>query len=89
MTRKNEDKLKKAILKICRLDVEENFLEEKLKNEHCDIISELGFDSLLIVELIAELEEVFSIEFDMNRLDINTLKFYDELKASVDNYIGE
>ena len=89
MTKENEVKLKGVIKSVCRLDVESDFIDNILLDTHCNLIDTLGFDSLLIVELILEIENTFDFEFDMNSLDINELKFYDKLKFAIDNYIGE
>lgn len=88
MTRENERKLRNIIKNICRLEVEETYIENKLEEAHCNLMEELGFDSLLIVELIVEIEEVLGFDFDMNSLDINTLKFYDGLIETIKKYIG-
>lgn len=88
MTKENEVKLKKVIKSICRLGIEDSFLDEMLTDEHCNLLEKLGFESLLIVELVSEIEEVFNFEFDMNSLDISKLKFYDGLRATIDGYIG-
>lgn len=89
MTYENEQKLIKVIASACRLEMDEPYIAKILRSDNCNIIERLGFDSLLIVELIVELEETFDFEFDMNALNINKLKYYDELKKSIDSYVGE
>jgi acyl carrier protein len=88
VTTENEIKLKKVIKSICRLEIDEKYLDEMLMDGHCDLFEKFGFESLLIVELISEIEEVFNFEFDMNSLDISKLKFYDGLRAIIEGYIG-
>ena len=39
-----------------------------------DLLIENGIDSVLIIEIIMELEEMFNIEFDPARLNYKTLK---------------
>lgn len=88
MNRENEDKLIAAIKNICRLEVDDQFILDALKDENCDLIATLGFDSLLFVELIVEIEDSMGVEFDMNRLDIHKLKIYGILRSEVDNLLG-
>ena len=89
MTYENEERLIGVIAAACRLEMDEVQIADILRGGNCNIIERLGFESLLIVELIVELEEAFDFEFDMNALDINKLKYYDELKKSIDSYVGE
>lgn len=89
MTYTNEEKLIRVITATCRLELEEAEIVGILKNDNCNIIEQLGFDSLLIVELIVEVEAAFGFEFDMNNLDINKLKYYSELKQIIDGYVGD
>ncbi len=89
MTSENELKLKDAIKSVCRMDQEGGYVDELLNREECDLIDQLGFDSLLFVELIVEIETALDFEFDMNKLDINKLRHLSELKAIVDGYLGE
>ena len=60
-----------------------------LSKEECDLKEELGFDSLIMVELVVEIETQYNIEFDMNELDINVLKKFTSLRKLVEKYIGE
>lgn len=83
----NENLLIEVICKTCRLGLNENEIKEVLKNESVDLKESLGFDSLLMVELIIELECIFNIEFDMNDLNINELKIYGGLKKFLEKYL--
>ncbi len=83
-----EDKLVAAIKSICRLEVDGSFIEDALKDENCDLVATLGFDSLLFVELIVEIEDALDIEFDMDKLDIHKLKIYSILKSEVSSLLG-
>lgn len=88
MNRENEDRLIAAIKNICRLEVDDQFILDALKDDNCDLIATLGFDSLLFVELIVEIEDSMDVEFDMNKLDIHKLKFYGILRSEVENLLG-
>lgn len=89
MNKENEEKLISAIKKICRLEVDEQFILDALNDEKCDLIATLGFDSLLFVELIVEIEDSMNVEFDMNKLDIHKLKIYGNLRSEVENLLGD
>lgn len=52
-------------------------------------MEDLGFDSILIVELVVKIEDEFKFEFDMNSLDIDKLKYYDELKRCIDYFVRQ
>ena len=89
MTIENENKLKEAIKSVCRMDKESGYVDELLAKDECDLIDELGFDSLLFVELIVGIEDALDFEFDMNNLDINKLRKLSELKNVVNEYLLE
>lgn len=89
MTYDKEEKLINVVASVCRLELEKEKVAEVLRGGNCNIIEQLGFDSFLIVELIVELEQAFGFEFDMNALDINKLKYYDELKKCVGCDVGD
>lgn len=89
MTRDNEEKLARIIKSVCRLDLNEQSFSEKLSFGHLNIMEDLGFDSILIVELVVKIEDEFKFEFDMNSLDIDKLKYYDELKRCIDYFVRQ
>lgn len=89
MTIENEKILKEAICNVCRMEKESGYVDEKLNNDNCDLKEELGFDSLLFVELVVEIEEAFGFEFDVNAIDMKNLRYLGELKEIVDKYISE
>lgn len=89
MSQENEKRLIEIIKKVCRLEVEPGLIDELLKSDECDIMESMGFDSLLIVELIVEIEDEFGFEFDMNRLNINKLKIFGLLKETIGSYIEQ
>lgn len=77
--------LKKIIKKIMRIGILDNDVERLLDNTECDLMNDLGLDSLLMVQLIVEIENVFEIEFELDELDVNILRGYQKLR----NYIME
>lgn len=73
-----ERRLREIILKTARMDFTEE-AESLFKNPNCDLMADFGLDSLLMVELVVDIETAFDIEFGLEDLDIEVLKKYDEL----------
>ena len=82
-------KLKEIIRNVCKIENENGFVDEKLENENCDLKDDLGFDSLLFVELIVDIEDEFGFEFDLDLVDISKLRLFGELKAIVSQHLME
>ena len=74
-----ERKLREIILKTARMD-----LIEETENLFLDF----GPDSLLMVELVVEIESAFDIEFGLEDLDIEVLKKYNELLKYINDHKG-
>lgn len=55
------EQIKEIIAQLMRIEKTSIFLESHLKND-------LGFDSLMILELVLELENVFDIEIDDSQI---------------------
>ena len=51
------------------------------------LVEDLGLDSLNIVELIVELEELFNIEIDESELDPVTLQTVNQIYSLVEKYV--
>lgn len=54
-----------------------------------DLIVDLGYDSLSIVNLIADIEKYFKIEFEINELISEIIANYGNLKKSVSSKISK
>lgn len=76
-------KLREIILEIARMEIVEDS-EKLFANPNCDLMSDFGLDSLLMVQLIVEIERVFDIEFSLEDLDINILRKYFELEKYIE-----
>lgn len=57
--------------------------------ERTDLITDLGYDSLKVIQLLSEIEEIFQIEFDINEIDIEKLRSMEMLNELVDKRINE
>lgn len=70
-----EIKLREIILKVARMDLTEE-ADKLFSDPDCDLMTGFGLDSLLMVELVVEIESAFDIEFGLEDLDIEVLKKY-------------
>lgn len=62
--------------------------DEDFKDD-TDLIVDLGFDSLSIVKLIADIEKYFKIEFELNELVSEVIANYGNLRKCVSNKINK
>ncbi len=62
--------------------------DEDFKDD-TDLIVDLGFDSLSIVKLIADIEKHFKIEFELNELISEVIANYGNLRKCVSNKINK
>lgn len=58
------------------------------KIQYDDLLIENGIDSVLMIEIIMEFEEKFNIEFDLARLNYNTLKSIRSISEYIQSEIG-
>ncbi|MCM1244288.1 MAG: phosphopantetheine-binding protein [Roseburia sp.] len=83
-----KEKLDEVIADVARINFGNTKLSEQISKPDCDLMDDLGFDSLLMVELIVEIEKKFDIEFQMTDLNIDLLKKYDNLYNYIVFYNG-
>ena len=81
-----EEQVKEILKELCRLDLTEEEKERLLQEEDCNLKEDLGFDSLLMVELIIEIEEFFDFEFDAEEMDMKRLQSYQNLLELVEQH---
>lgn len=74
-----EEQVREILKELCRLDLTEEEKEKILQNKDCNLKEELGFDSLLMVELIIEIEEQLGFEFEAEEMDMKRLRSYQNL----------
>lgn len=67
---------------ICNMST--NFVEPSEVNEDTDLIDDLGFDSIGLVELSVELESKFGVCIDDDELDIDNLRKISFLNSKVE-----
>lgn len=74
-----ERKLKELIVDITTEEVDNNSIDT-----NTDLINDLGFDSIEIIELIVEIENEFKIEIDDDDINMNILTTYSELLSMIE-----
>ena len=84
-----ERKLLKAIKNITDLNMTEDEALKLLENNNTNLMTEFGLDSLLRVQFIIELEEVFDIEVDMEDMDLEIFSNVCLLKNTICKYLDE
>lgn len=84
-----ERKLLEAIENITDLSMTEDEALTLLENDNTNLMTEFGLDSLLRVQFIIELEEVFDMEVDMEDMDLEIFSNVGLLKNAIYKYLGE
>lgn len=84
-----ERKLLEAIKNITDLNMTEDEALKLLENNNKNLMTEFGLDSLLRVQFIIELEEVFDIEVDMEDMDLEIFSNVCLLKNTICKYLDE
>lgn len=78
------EKLKSIVLSFCL----ENTDNVEL-NDYTDLIVDLGFDSITLVQLVVYVEDEFGIEFDDEMLGLEGIVHFDNLAEYVNKKINE
>lgn len=84
-----ERKLLEAIKNIADLNMTEDEALKLLENNNTNLMTEFSLDSLLRVQFIIELEEVFDIEVDMEDMDLEIFSNVGSLKNTIYKYLDE
>lgn len=84
-----ERKLLEAIKNTTDLNMTEDEALKLLENNNTNLMTEFGLDSLLRVQFIIELEEVFDIEVDMEDMDLEIFSNVCLLKNTICKYLDE
>ena len=84
-----EEQVKKILKDLCRLDLTEEEKDMLLQDKNCNLKEGFGFDSLLMVELVIEIEEQFGFEFDAEEMDMKKLQSYQNLLDLVRKHKSE
>lgn len=58
-------------------------------SENTDLVTDLGYDSLKVIQLLSEVEETFQIEFDIDEIDFGKIRYMQMLKELVEKKVSE
>lgn len=58
-------------------------VQKVLITNNTNLFKDLGFDSIMIVQLVAYIEDEFNIVFEDDELDIKQLSYYENIKNIV------
>lgn len=58
-------------------------------NENTNLLKNLGFDSILFVQLLIKVEDTFDIEIEDEDLDISVISQVGEFEKVIAKYLGE
>ena len=58
-------RLQQLIREVIRINQNKDAVSELVVGQKCDMLDDFGLDSLLMVQLIVEIESEFDLEFDL------------------------
>ena len=73
-------KLQRLICEVIRINQNKEVVSELVIGQECDLLEDFGLDSLLMVQLIVEIESEFDLEFELSDLNMNVLRKYNNLR---------
>lgn len=73
-------RLQQLISEVIRINQDKDMVSELVVEKECDLLDDFGLDSLLMVQLIVEIESEFDIEFDLADLNMDVLRKYHNLR---------
>lgn len=81
------NKIAKALKTVMISPMEDKDIVEVLENDDTNLIDAFGLDSLLRVQFIIEIEEIFDIDIDIEELDVLVFKNCGDFKKMILNYL--
>lgn len=78
-----EDNLKKVII-----ECSSNIDDIQITNS-TNLIDDLKYDSMNIMQLIVELEEMFNFEFDDEDLNLEKISSYEKIKSIIESKVRD
>lgn len=81
-------KLQNLIREVIRINQNKDVISELVVGKECDLLDDFGLDSLLMVQLIVEIESEFDLEFDLADLNMDVLRKYHNLRDYIVSYQG-
>lgn len=81
-------RLQRLICEVVRIDQKKDVVSELVAKSECDLLDDFGLDSLLMVQLIVEIETEFELEFDLVDLNMDVLRKYHNLRNYIISHQG-
>lgn len=81
-------RLQRLICEVIRINQNKDMVSELVVEQECDLLDDFGLDSLLMVQLIVEIESEFDIEFDLADLNMDVLRKYHNLREYIVSHQG-
>lgn len=78
-----KDRVKKCIITVCKGSISTEQINDESK-----LVDDFSFDSIMMIELIVELENEFDIEIDEDDLIFEEFNEFDSLVKIVEKTIG-
>lgn len=81
-------RLQHLIREVIRINQNKDAVSELVVEQECDLLDDFGLDSLLMVQLIVEIESEFDLEFDLADLNMDVLRKYHNLRDYIVSHQG-
>lgn len=81
-------RLQHLIREVIRINQNKDVVSELVVGQECDLLDDFGLDSLLMVQLIVEIESEFDLEFDLADLNMDVLRKYHNLRDYIVSHQG-
>ena len=81
-------RLQHLIREVIRINQNKDAVSELVVGQECDLLDDFVLDSLLMVQLIVEIESEFDIEFDLADLNMDVLRKYHNLRDYIVSHQG-
>lgn len=81
-------RLQQLIREVIRINQNKDAVSELVVGQKCDLLDDFGLDSLLMVQLIVEIESEFDLEFDLADLNMDVLRNYHNLREYIVSHQG-
>lgn len=86
--RNKKEELEKKVYELILGIAVNSGLEVRTIRDETNILNDLGFDSVALIELIVEIENEFNVEMDEDDMDVNNLVVVGNLISMIDERIS-
>ncbi|MCI8962314.1 MAG: acyl carrier protein [Eubacterium sp.] len=77
----NKEKIQKIVIEKIAEILQVNPVNDMKAYEKsdCDLMKDIGLDSILLIQLVVELENIFGITFELERMEIEQVRNFNKL----------